>query len=249
MVRDAAGNCLPFSPVGGFVFGARAITLYGVGWPLAGASTIVDVTAEVLAQIAFAALGLGILVYKKPDSALVVPLGIGLGVAVCAMVGAIFVQRGIGPVFAWLGKLIAGQKLGESGGGVGALHAELLLIYQHPYRLALGFLLHLLGWLGSGIAGWIAFRLLDAPIDFASAIAVEALLNAALAVTFIVPASAGVQEAAYTGLGAVFSVPPDLALAVSLLRRGRDLLVGVPILLVWQALEARRLRPARRSPT
>jgi hypothetical protein len=30
MVRDAAASCLPFSQVGGFVLGARAVTLHGI---------------------------------------------------------------------------------------------------------------------------------------------------------------------------------------------------------------------------
>jgi hypothetical protein len=58
-----------------------------------------------------------------------------------------------------------------------------------------------------------------------------------------------VQEAGYAGLGIVFGIPPELSLGVSLVRRGRDLVVGVPILLVWQLLEMRQLRidPTRRS--
>ena len=88
MVRDASTNCLPFSQVGGFVFGARAATLHGVSWPLATASTVVDVTAEFLAQVAFIAIGLGILLARAPNSALAVPLEIGLGLAVMAGVGA-----------------------------------------------------------------------------------------------------------------------------------------------------------------
>ena len=67
MVRDASANCLPFSQVGGFVFGARAATLHGVSWSLATASTVVDVTAEFLAQLAFTAIGLGILLARAPE--------------------------------------------------------------------------------------------------------------------------------------------------------------------------------------
>ena len=37
MVRDAATTCLPFSPVGGYVTGARAVTVLGVPWPTAAA--------------------------------------------------------------------------------------------------------------------------------------------------------------------------------------------------------------------
>jgi hypothetical protein len=40
----------------------------------------------------------------------------------------------------------------------------------------------------------------------------------------------------------VFGVPPEVSLGVSLVRRGRDLVVGVPILLVWQLIEMRHLR-------
>jgi hypothetical protein len=45
-------------------------------------------------------------------------------------------------------------------------------------------------------------------------------------------------------LGAIFGVPPELSLGVSLIRRARDIAVGVPILLLWQFLEVRRLRAA-----
>jgi hypothetical protein len=37
-------------------------------------------------------------------------------------------------------------------------------------------------------------------------------------------------------------VAPELSLGVSLVRRARDILVGVPILLIWQWAELRRLR-------
>ncbi len=67
------------------------------------------------------------------------------------------------------------------------------------------------------------------------------------AIAFLVPVNAGVQEAGYAGLGAIFGIAPELSLAVSLVRRARDLALGVPILLVWQFLEMRRLRAATRS--
>jgi hypothetical protein len=35
-----------------------------------------------------------------------------------------------------------------------------------------------------------------------------------------------------------------LSLGVSLVRRARDIVIGVPILLVWQFVEMRRLRAA-----
>jgi hypothetical protein len=55
-----------------------------------------------------------------------------------------------------------------------------------------------------------------------------------------------VQEAAYALITPVFGVGAEFGLAVSLLKRARDMVVGVPILLIWQGLEGRRaLKPAR----
>jgi putative membrane protein len=244
MVRDAATNCLPFSQVGGFVFGARAATLHGVSWSLATASTVVDVTAEFLAQLAFTAIGLGILLARAPNSSLTVPLEVGLGLAVVAGVVLIWLQRAAAPLFASLGRRIAGRWFEDAQDRVQVLQAELSLIYGHAGRLAVGFMGHLLGWIGTGVAGWIAYRALGVPIEFDDALAIEALLSAAAAVAFLVPVNAGVQEAGYAGLGAIFGVPPELSLGVSLIRRARDIAVGVPILLVWQFLEVRRLRTA-----
>lgn len=242
MVRDASTNCLPFSQVGGFIFGARAVTLHGVSWSLATASTVVDVTAEFLAQLAFTAIGLAILLARAPKSTLAVPLEVGLGLAVLAGFAFIWLQRGAAPLFARLGRRIAGRWFDNAQDRMQVLQTELGLIYGHTLRLALGFTLHLIGWLGTGVAGWIAYRLLGAPIDLDAALAVEALLSALAAMAFLVPVNAGVQEAGYAGLGAIFGVPAELSLGVSLIRRARDLVVGVPILLIWQAVEMRRLR-------
>src|SRR5207248_949676 len=61
MVRDAAAEVLAFSQLGGIVLGARAAILHGVATPLAFASMIVDVTTEMMAQIAYIALGVALL--------------------------------------------------------------------------------------------------------------------------------------------------------------------------------------------
>jgi len=242
MVRDASANCLPFSQVGGFVFGARAVTLHGISWPLATASTVVDVTAEFLAELAFTGIGLGILLARAPRSSLAVPVEVGLGLAIMACFAFVWLQQGAAPLFARLGRRIAGRWFDNANDRMQVLQAELGLIYGHTMRLAAGFFVHLLAWLGTGVAGWIAYRVIGVPIDFDDALAIEALLSAASAMAFLVPVNAGVQEAGYAGLGAIFGVPPELSLGVSLIRRARDLAVGIPILLLWQVLEVRRLR-------
>lgn len=242
MVRDCSANCLPFSQVGGFVFGARAVTLHGLSWSTATASTVVDVTAEFLAEVTFTIIGLGFLIVRAPRSEVVVPLEIGIGLAVMACIAFVWLQRGAASLFAKISGRIAGRWFANAQERLQLLHTELSLIYGHTKRLALGFAIHLTGWIGTGFASWIAYRAIGVPIQFDTALAIEALLAAIAAVSFLVPVNAGVQEAGYAGLGAIFGIPPEMSLAVSLLRRARDLAIGIPVLLIWQFVEVRRLR-------
>ncbi len=50
----------------------------------------------------------------------------------------------------------------------------------------------------------------------------------------------------YAMIGALFGLSPEMALALSLAKRGRDLMLGIPALLAWQALEL--VRGRRFSP-
>src|SRR5689334_8720443 len=81
LVRDSGSELLPLSQVGGYVLGARAITLAGVAGTAATASTIVDVTLELFGQLAYTALGLIGLLHLKPDLAIAPTVAAGLAVA------------------------------------------------------------------------------------------------------------------------------------------------------------------------
>jgi hypothetical protein len=41
---------------------------------------------------------------------------------------------------------------------------------------------------------------------------------------------------------------PEVGLAASLLRRARDVVIGVPVLLLWQFVEARRIGKMMQKP-
>jgi len=247
MVRDASANCLPFSAVGGFVLGARAATLYGVAWPAASASTVADVTSEFLTQLIFAAAGLGLLVAWHPESRLALPFGIGIAVGLLGGIGFFAVQRGAAPFVRRFGRRLSARWLVAIMARLDLLQGELMPIYRRTAQYSASTALHLLGWVVSGIGGWVIMRLIGAPIGLPAALAIEGLLQVSLTAAFAVPGFAGVQEAVYVGLGGVFGLTPDVAIAVSLVRRARDVVVGVPILLVWQFIEARRLQPASSS--
>jgi uncharacterized membrane protein YbhN (UPF0104 family) len=78
------------------------------------------------------------------------------------------------------------------------------------------------------------------PLPFLSVVTIESLLFAARNAAFIVPSGLGVQEGVYALLGPLFGLPSEAALALSLLKRARDIAIGVPVLLTWQGAEARQ---------
>ncbi len=73
----------------------------------------------------------------------------------------------------------------------------------------------------------------------------ESLAFALRSAAFAVPAGVGVQEGGYVALGAVFGLGPEIGLALSLLKRAREILLAAPALLAWKMVELRAWR--RRS--
>ncbi len=246
MVRDSAGNLLPFSQIGGFVAGARAVVLRGIPWPVAAASTAADVAAEFLAELVLIFVGLVILIARYPHSALVWPVAGGLALSLPAAAGFFWAQRGGNVLFGRIAERILGSFGVEAGRQIGDVREAFAAIYTDRGRVAACFLLHVLNWFGTGVAAWITFHLLGSRIDLLGALAIDGLLHGALSAAVVVPGNAGVQEAAYVALGTLFGQPPAMSLAVSLIRRARDLALGVPILLgwQWQEVQARRERAA-----
>jgi putative membrane protein len=240
LMRDSASEALPFSQLGGFVLGARALALSGVAAAYAAASTIVDVTVELVAQLAYTLIGLAILATLQPDNRLVLPV-LG-GVAVMAVLAVVFVSvqaRGAGAAERCALRM-AQSWLGTSKAASGGVQSEIIALHACPARLAASATLHLLSWLCNGLEAWLALRLLGAHVSVAQAVVIDSLLYGIRSVAFMVPNAIGVQEGGYIMLGGLFGVPPDVSLALSLVRRGRDLVIAAPALLAWQMMEGRR---------
>jgi putative membrane protein len=238
MVRDSAAEVLPFSAVGGFVIGARAVILRGISPPVAFGSTIVDVTTEMMAQIAYVMLGIVLLTMRAPVVSAPLTGALVTGLVGAAIAGGLFVvvqRKGLK-----ITEKLAANWLPEKLAHATAVAAAVDSIYREPARIGLSFVIHLLGWIASAVLTWVTFRMMGAHIDLAAVIAIDSLVYAARSATFVVPNALGVQEAAFAVLASMFGVGPELGLAVSLLKRARDVAIGAPVLLAWQAMEGSR---------
>ena len=79
------------------------------------------------------------------------------------------------------------------------------------------------------------------PVSFREALILESLTMAVRVVGFVIPGALGVQEGGFLLVGGLLGLSPEICLALSLVKRARDLLLGVPALAGWHFLEGRRM--------
>ena len=237
LVRAAAAEVLPLSQLGGPAAGIRLAILHGVPAAVAAAAVIVDVALEFLTQLAYAVIGLFLLVTARPETDLLWPAAVWILVAAGLCAAFFLLQRRGTRLLERFEPLIARHFSTALPGKVESVTAALARIHADRGRLAIAALLHFVEWLATGAEAWLALQLMNVPISFSAATGLEALLYAVRSVAFMVPLAAGIQEGGYLLVGAAFGLAPDQALALSLLKRGRDLALGVPALLGWQVLE------------
>ena len=240
LIRESGAEALPFSQLGGFVLGARAVTLTGVSSAFAAASTVVDISVEMVSQLGYTLLGLGLLAWLQPENPLVGPILAGIVfMAVLAITFIVVQARCAG----WADRglaCLAQSWFGMRPGRTNAVRTEIHEIHGRRAMLALSGLTHLSTWLLNGVEAWITLRLMGVPLGLGAVLIIDSLLYGIRSAAFFVPNAIGVQEGGYVMLGGLFGVAPDVAMALSLVRRGRDLVIGVPALLVWQLVEGRR---------
>jgi len=240
-IREA-GNVL-LMQVGGDLVGARLLTARGISGPLAGASIVVDVLVAAVTQLLFAMVGLIALIALEADPTLVRIVAGALAVAALMLVGFYLVQhRGGQRIFRWGIGLVTGAQSWRALGTVDAVYQNLALIYSDRSRTIGSGLLHLASWIIGVAEVSIALALMGHPVGIAEALVIESLLHAIRGAAFTVPAALGAQEAGLVMLCGLFGIAPEQAIALSLVKRAADLLLGLPGLLAWQAAEWRQMK-------
>jgi putative membrane protein len=233
-VREAANELLPFSQLGGLVVGLKVLADAGVGQTRAYAATVIDLTTEIASQLLLVLCGVAISV-ELVTTATANPelkLAIWVGTAVLALLCASFLLLR-GPVLRLVGRL-AGKLLPVAGAVIDDVRAELASFEAARWAFLPSFLWNALAWLLSVLTVWLGLRLLGHPLAASRVLALEALISVVRSGAFLIPGAVGVQEVGYVLLASVVGLDPHAALALSLLKRARDVGTGVPILLIWQ---------------
>jgi putative membrane protein len=247
-VREGIDRLLPVASVGGGLAGVRLLGWRGIGTSAAAATVIVEVFLTLLALWLFTIIGLTLLAGISHPSTRLGKL------MLCALAGlALPVFLGLtlryGSLFARLESALSRLTgLRTLAGGAAALDAEVRTSLRRVPQVLVCLLLQLLAMLSGSFEVWFALRLFGHPVDFRVATIMESLTQAARHLAFLIPGGLGVQEVSLILLGSTLGVGAELALAVSLAKRLREIVCGIPALVSWQWVEGRRLRGTAQQP-
>ena len=99
----------------------------------------------------------------------------------------------------------------------------------------------LIGWAAGTGEIWLVMQSLGQPLGVVDAFILESLSSGVRAAAFMIPGALGALEGSFVLFGALFGLPADTALAISLSKRVRELALGLPGLVAWHWIEGHYL--------
>ena len=246
-IGESVSTLVPSAAVGGDIVRARLASINGASVPVAAGSVLVDVTLGVFTQAGFTVLGLALLVGVTGQKNFVRPTLVGTLIGVLGVLGFYFVQRR--GMFRFLARVIA--RLANSPEwhslvqGGETLDRTVRTLYARRHALVMCCVWTTISLVGGSGEIWIALYALDLHPTFVNALILQSMVLTIRSAAFAVPGGLGVQEGGYLFVGNLLGIPGDAAFALSLIARVRELALGIPGLISWQLIEARRLWRAR----
>jgi putative membrane protein len=246
-VRDAIDRLLPVASVGGGVVGVRILRWRGISGAAAGATIIVEILLTLVAVYLFTALGLVLLAeygaagHQYYRMLLIFTLSLPVPAVMLALFkSGAFLKRVQAFIHSWAGE-------GAASRATESLDHEVRALLHQPQALLVAGALQLAALVSGAFEIWFALWLFNRPVSAGAAVMLESMTQAIRHIAFIVPAGLGVQEAGLVVFGHVVGISGEMALAVGMVKRMRELAWGVPTLVSWQWVEGRRLRRASSS--
>jgi putative membrane protein len=245
IAREGIDSLLPVAQVGGEIVGAQLLARRGTPLARSAASVIVDITLELLTLLGFMLIGLALLTVHGRDGLDWMRLLIIAGGIALVAGGSLLAQRfGLLRLLEALSRRIARHWPGFADVSLDGLQAAARGIYQQTRPMAVGGLLHLLAWMLGTIEAWAVLHALGVPISVVQALIIESLGMAGRGAGFAIPAAIGAQEGGFVLAAAAVGVHTLPALALSLVKRAREILVGLIGLVMWRLEAQRASRPA-----
>jgi putative membrane protein len=240
----AVETLMPLGGLAAEVVKARLLVRSGTQASDAASLAVVDMTVQVVVLIFWALLGFTALILTGPNETLFWPIVLGavfLGLASASMFIAQYAGL-FGKLARFAERTLPSERWHGLADNAHQLDRTIRTIYARPLRVAAACAIRCATRGLMAVEIWVAAWLMDYPISPSDAVMFIGIISTLRAAAFVVPGGLGVQEVAYSLLGPVVGLGPDVALALSLASRARELMTGIPALLMWQMIEGRSLR-------
>lgn len=238
---ESVNALLPVAQIGGDLLRGHLVKRAGVPGPAAAASIIMDLLLSVLSLAVFLAIGAALLLGRGHDEVAAATLVAGTALGAFCLYGVGMLRRL--PSRDTMARRITRRFRAEGwldvAGQTGAFQAALGALAADRLAVCASSLWQLAAWLAGAGEIWLATHFLGHPVSIADAVLLESLLQAVRNVAFPVPGALGVQDGGLMLLAPLAGIGPELGLLISLARRARELLVGVPGL-TWLFVGLRR---------
>ena len=142
----------------------------------------------------------------------------------------IFQHRGLFAGSAKLARrLLPEQWLSAIAAGASAIDDAVVAAYRtRGPTCSRASVLRLIGWAASAGEIWLVMQALGSPSASIDAFILESLGSGVRAAAFMLPGALGALEGSFVVFGALFGLPAETALAISLSKRVRELALGLP---------------------
>jgi putative membrane protein len=245
-IREATNVLLPVANIGGEVVGTRVLTFWNVSGPIAVASVVADVLLQTSAQTIFTLFGALLLARLIDENAMLWML-VGTAAAMAVLGIFYFVQRYVGaPLIDRAISALSLRWLGPHESTGQRLQDAIESVWRNRRRVIATLIGHLMAWVIGTFEVWVALRIIGHPVSLQTSLILESVGSAIGIAAFFVPGGWGVQEAGYIFVGRLVGLPTETALALSLIKRVPDFVLGIPGLFAWYALEASHLYRGRK---
>ncbi len=238
LVREGIDSLLPVAQVGGEVVGAQLLARAGLKLGLAAASVVVDVTLEFLSQIIFLMMGLALWSSFGPSSTGASFWGpcLSMGALAAAAAGALIVAQKFGllRIVEALMKQIAARLPAFATVSLDGLHKFALALYRRRGPMTISCALHLLAWMLGTIESWAVLHALGFDVPWSAALVIESLGMAGRSAGFAVPGALVIQETGFVLAAVAMGLPESAGLALSLVKRLREIATGLIGLALWR---------------
>ncbi|HTJ95258.1 MAG TPA: lysylphosphatidylglycerol synthase domain-containing protein [Pararobbsia sp.] len=230
---ESVNSLLPAGQIGGPVLMVRRLAQLGAPTVEAASVITVSTTVQTGAQVLFSLMGLFVLGVHavSRDSDVLWIAGASVTAVLAAMIYGFYLAQRRG-LFGWLSRRVAKFSAGRDWSsllnGADAVDARVHAMYRERAKVVASFVLSLVGWIVGTFEVWFALQLIGHPVDWSDALLLESLGQAIRGAAFAIPGALGVQEGGYLLLAPLVGLPPEAALALSLIKRARELLLGLP---------------------